>query len=485
MRPCSLSAASPTASSRIDVDFALALRCDVSTPLRPALPRSAARSARRPPCPCCSIAGRSSDQRPQPPSRRRSCASRLVDQRDRAASSSCRTARRSARRRPRRSRHAVEAGWLGRRWQLACDSALVNMCNSHSPSRVGCHFDEPAMHDASEQINMSACPFGCSGAFSDRRHLHHLAWLEDRSRGHHLHDHRRWRAPAAANACPTGATARRWKACARQIEAVAPTRSRRRRPRRPADADAGGRGAQRGRLRAVGPGGQARAAFACRDTRRPAPPRAARDRLHAVARRRRRRWPHRRAPMPRGRCSRSRSAAKATSRASARWSRPRPTAASSSTPTKAGPTTTSRENLAVAAELGIALIEQPLPAGQDADPARTIAHPVPICADESVHERRRPRRAGRALRRRQHQARQDRRADGGAAAARPGAASSASRSWSAAWSARRLPWRRPCCWRRTPISSISTGRCCWRATARPASPTAARWSHRRERALWG
>ena len=47
-------------------------------------------------------------------------------------------------------------------------------------------------------------------------------------------------------------------------------------------------------------------------------------------------------------------------------------------------------NLAVAAELGVALIEQPLPAGRDAI-LRRIAHPVPICADESVHERRRPR----------------------------------------------------------------------------------------------
>jgi L-Ala-D/L-Glu epimerase len=42
------------------------------------------------------------------------------------------------------------------------------------------------------------------------------------------------------------------------------------------------------------------------------------------------------------------------------------------------------ENLAVAAELGVALIEQPLPAGRDAI-LRRIAHPVPICADESVH----------------------------------------------------------------------------------------------------
>ena len=41
-------------------------------------------------------------------------------------------------------------------------------------------------------------------------------------------------------------------------------------------------------------------------------------------------------------------------------------------------------NLAVAAELGIALVEQPLPAGKDAILGR-IAHPVPVCADESVH----------------------------------------------------------------------------------------------------
>jgi L-alanine-DL-glutamate epimerase-like enolase superfamily enzyme len=41
-------------------------------------------------------------------------------------------------------------------------------------------------------------------------------------------------------------------------------------------------------------------------------------------------------------------------------------------------------NMAVAAELGIALIEQPLPVGQDGI-LRHIAHKVPICADESVH----------------------------------------------------------------------------------------------------
>ncbi|QKD03675.1 N-acetyl-D-Glu racemase DgcA [Mesorhizobium loti] len=42
-------------------------------------------------------------------------------------------------------------------------------------------------------------------------------------------------------------------------------------------------------------------------------------------------------------------------------------------------------NLAFAAQQGIALVEQPLPAGQD-EILRHIGHPVPICADESVHE---------------------------------------------------------------------------------------------------
>lgn len=42
------------------------------------------------------------------------------------------------------------------------------------------------------------------------------------------------------------------------------------------------------------------------------------------------------------------------------------------------------ENLKIAAELGVALVEQPLPAGEDAILGE-IAHPVPICADESLH----------------------------------------------------------------------------------------------------
>ncbi len=42
------------------------------------------------------------------------------------------------------------------------------------------------------------------------------------------------------------------------------------------------------------------------------------------------------------------------------------------------------DNLAAAASLGIALIEQPLPAGRD-EMLRHIPHPVPVCADESLH----------------------------------------------------------------------------------------------------
>lgn len=41
-------------------------------------------------------------------------------------------------------------------------------------------------------------------------------------------------------------------------------------------------------------------------------------------------------------------------------------------------------NMAAAAELGVALIEQPLPDGNDAILAK-ISHPLPICADESAH----------------------------------------------------------------------------------------------------
>lgn len=44
------------------------------------------------------------------------------------------------------------------------------------------------------------------------------------------------------------------------------------------------------------------------------------------------------------------------------------------------------EQLAACARFGVALVEQPLPAGCD-DMLARIAHPLPICADESVHDR--------------------------------------------------------------------------------------------------
>ncbi|MGH6818963.1 MAG: N-acetyl-D-Glu racemase DgcA [Methylovirgula sp.] len=43
-------------------------------------------------------------------------------------------------------------------------------------------------------------------------------------------------------------------------------------------------------------------------------------------------------------------------------------------------------NLEACAKHGVALIEQPLPAGEDAILAK-LAHPIPICADESCHDR--------------------------------------------------------------------------------------------------
>jgi L-alanine-DL-glutamate epimerase-like enolase superfamily enzyme len=44
------------------------------------------------------------------------------------------------------------------------------------------------------------------------------------------------------------------------------------------------------------------------------------------------------------------------------------------------------ENLAACADAGVTLIEQPLPEGSD-DTLVGIKHPVPICADESAHDR--------------------------------------------------------------------------------------------------
>jgi L-alanine-DL-glutamate epimerase-like enolase superfamily enzyme len=45
------------------------------------------------------------------------------------------------------------------------------------------------------------------------------------------------------------------------------------------------------------------------------------------------------------------------------------------------------QNLAACAEVGVTLVEQPLPAGQDDALARIGRRPVAVCADESVHDR--------------------------------------------------------------------------------------------------
>ena len=44
------------------------------------------------------------------------------------------------------------------------------------------------------------------------------------------------------------------------------------------------------------------------------------------------------------------------------------------------------QNLAACAEAKVTLVEQPLPAGRDEALGR-IARPIPVCADESVHDR--------------------------------------------------------------------------------------------------
>lgn len=47
---------------------------------------------------------------------------------------------------------------------------------------------------------------------------------------------------------------------------------------------------------------------------------------------------------------------------------------------------TLEQNLAACAAAGVSLVEQPLPAGNDAA-LGSLPHPIPICADESVHDR--------------------------------------------------------------------------------------------------
>ncbi len=76
-------------------------------------------------------------------------------------------------------------------------------------------------------------------------------------------------------------------------------------------------------------------------------------------------------------------------------------------------------NLAACASAGVTLVEQPLPAADDAALA-AIARPIPVCADESVHDRASLAAARRQIRRGEHQARQGGRPHRGARAGRGG-----------------------------------------------------------------
>ena len=73
-------------------------------------------------------------------------------------------------------------------------------------------------------------------------------------------------------------------------------------------------------------------------------------------------------------------------RASLRCDGPRPKPTLSSTPTRAGSADNLQHNLAACADAGVTLIEQPLPQARDEMLAQ-IKRPIPVCADESVHDR--------------------------------------------------------------------------------------------------
>ena len=133
------------------------------------------------------------------------------------------------------------------------------------------------------------------------------------------------------------------------------------------------------------------------------------------------------------------------------------------------------------AELGVELVEQPLPAGDDDGACRHAAPAAGLRRRERATTAADLDRARGPLRRGQHQARQDRRPDRGAGAARRGAGARLRDHGRlhgrhlARHGARR-------CWsRRAPTSSTSTGRCCSPATASPGCATTAAWSIRRSR----
>ena len=135
-------------------------------------------------------------------------------------------------------------------------------------------------------------------------------------------------------------------------------------------------------------------------------------------------------------------------------------------------------NLAACAAAGVTLVEQPLPANADAALA-SIPRPIPVCADESVHDR-----LGLASLVGRYDAVNIKldKTGGLTEALAMAAEAAAARLWRhgrlhGGDLARR--WRRPCWWRSARAWSISTGRCCWRRTARTGCATRAAWFIRR------
>ena len=142
------------------------------------------------------------------------------------------------------------------------------------------------------------------------------------------------------------------------------------------------------------------------------------------------------------------------------------------------------QNLAACAAAGVTLVEQPLPAGRD----EALARIQPADCRLRRRKRARPRLArgtARALRCRQHQARQDRRADGGAGDGGRGAGARLSDHGRLHGRDLAVDGAGDAARRRRPASSISTARCCWRATATDGLRYDGSLVYPPEAALWG
>ena len=113
--------------------------------------------------------------------------------------------------------------------------------------------------------------------------------------------------------------------------------------------------------------------------------------------------------------------------------------------------------------LGVEMVEQPLPAGAD-DMLAEIARPLPVCADESCHDRA----SLPALRGKYDMVNIKLDKTGGlteALALRDAARAEGYRVMVGCMVGVRWPWPRPCWWRKGPRLSIWTGRSCWPRTA--------------------